>query len=232
MVSEGVNGKVKTALAVLLLAALSALYFGSAVSGELLLTERDLSVFFIPPRLLWVDARRAGEFPLWNPYFYSGPPLFATLQPGVLYPVNVLLLLLPFAVAFNWTIIVHFMLAGVFTFFLLREMGAKHGGGFPGAAGLLLSPRFLLLFLFALFPQVLLVDDSGARLRNLLFLALAGIVFLALSAVQLLPFLELAAQSTRSGGLSYTEATTWSFDLKDFIQFFIPDPYGSEAADR
>ena len=290
MVSEGVNGKVKTALAVLLLAALSALYFGSAVSGELLLTERDLSVFFIPPRLLWVDAIRAGEFPLWNPYFYSGHPLFATLQPGVLYPVNVLLLLLPFAVAFNWTIIVHFMLAGVFTFFLLREMGAKHGGAFTAAAVFMLSGYLfsvhnvmstlfsvawaplaillfrravtkrsyiysvltgislvamflgggiealfgtvLLLFVFALFPQVLLVDDSGARLRNLLFLALAGIVFLALSAVQLLPFLELAAQSTRSGGLSYTEATTWSFDLKDFIQFFIPDPYGYGASNE
>ena len=280
---EGLSGKVKTAFAILILAILSVLLFGSVISGDLLLTERDLSVFFIPPRLLWLDALRAGEFPLWNPYSYSGHPLFATLQAGVLYPVNIILLLLPFEVGFNWTIIVHFTLAGVFTFFLLRDMSATQSGAFTGAlvfmlsgylfsvhnvmstlfsvtwaplaillfrravtgkssryavlTGLALTAMFLgggiealfgtllLLFVFALFPQALLVHEKNP-IRNILFLATAAAVFLALSAVQLLPFLELANQSTRAGGLSYTEATTWSFDLKDFIQFLIPDPYG------
>src|SRR4030066_161528 len=51
-------------------------------------------------------------------------------------------------------------------------------------------------------------------------------IFLLLSAVQLFPFLELSYHSIRATGLSYFEATTWSMDLKDLIQFFIPDPYG------
>jgi len=138
-VPEGLSGKVKTAFAILILAILSVLLFGSVISGDLLLTERDLSVFFIPPRLLWLDALRAGEFPLWNPYSYSGHPLFATLQAGVLYPVNIILLLLPFEVGFNWTIIVHFSLAGVFTFFLLRDMSATQSGAFTGALVFMLS---------------------------------------------------------------------------------------------
>lgn len=278
------NEKIKTGPALLVLPALAVLLFGPVITGDLFLTERDLSVFFIPPRLLWSDAIRAGEFALWNPYSFSGHPLFATLQPGVLYPVNILLFLFPFETAFNWTIILHFILAGIFTFFLLRDMGASGSGAFTGAlvfmlsgylfsvhnvmstlfsaawaplamlffrravgrrsygyavlTGLALTAMFLgggiealfgtllILLVFALFPQVLLAHESKVPVRNVLLLAVASIVFLSLSAVQLLPFLELASQSTRAGGLSYTEATTWSFGLKDFIQFFIPDPYG------
>lgn len=52
-----------------------------------------------------------------------------------------------------------------------------------------------------------------------------GLLFL-LSSVQLLPFLELKAQSIRITGLAYSEAVTWSFAWKDFIQFFLPDAYG------
>ena len=52
------------------------------------------------------------------------------------------------------------------------------------------------------------------------------ILFLLITAVQLLPFLELKSQSIRSNGLSYFEATTWSFAWKDFIQFFLPDAFG------
>ncbi|MDD5243499.1 MAG: YfhO family protein [Syntrophorhabdaceae bacterium] len=52
------------------------------------------------------------------------------------------------------------------------------------------------------------------------------ILFLLITAVQLLPFLELKSQSIRSSGLTYFEATTWSFAWKDFIQFFLPDAFG------
>jgi hypothetical protein len=88
---------------------------------------------------LWTEALRAGEFPLWNPYSFSGHPLFATLQPGVLYPINLLLVLLPFDLAFNWTIIVHYALAGIFTFALLREYRADATGALTGAIVFMLS---------------------------------------------------------------------------------------------
>ena len=361
------------------------------------MTERDLSVFFIPPRLFWVDAIKNGEFPLWNPYYYSGHPLLATLQPAVFYPLNILLLFFPFDLAFNWIIILHFFLAGLFLLLLMRELGASTTGSFIGAlifmlggymisvhnllstllsvtwvpltiffylraikkssfsavgeglvpsrwettrvsptltyeklnnfvggrkggyallVGITLAIMFtgggievvygtlgLLLFL-ALLPETFLGfspentalscpnvsighpssntgfppppapliegDKGGGRndkavregrlspndfigdvpsrgettrvsptsesedsskncaylTKRMAYLLISVIIFLFLSAVQLLPFLELSHYSVRASGLSYIEATTWSMDLKDLIQFFIPDPYG------
>jgi len=292
------------------------------------LTERDLSVFFIPPRLFWVDAIKSGEFPLWNPYYYSGIPLLATLQPAIFYPLNILLLILPFELAFNWIIILHFFLAGVFTFLLLRELGASITGSLIASLVFMLSgylisvhnllstllsvawvPLIIFLYLraikrssliyaiftgialaimftgggievvygtlglllfLALLPEAFLSlysenpphpdplpqgerepkvisppltggdEGEGGRFsesedsskncayltKRIAYLLLAATIFLLLSAVQLFPFLELSYHSIRADGLSYFEATTWSMDLKDLIQFFIPDPYG------
>jgi hypothetical protein len=283
-VPEGVKGK--NLLSIVLLASLASLYFWPILDGRSLLTERDLSVFFIPPRVFWTEALMSGEFPLWNPYSYAGHPLFATLQPGVLYPINLLLLVIPFDLAFNWTIVIHYALAGAFTYALLRELRASASGALAGAfvfmlsgylfsvhnvistlfsvcwvpgalfthiralrkgsasygvaTAVVLSVMFLgggieillgtllVLFIVVIYPSVILVDGSaraGLVSRSGLF-AMSVFLFLGLSAVQLLPFLELAGQSTRAGGLSFFEATTWSFGFKDFIQFYIPDPYG------
>lgn len=277
-----------TLLIFLGLLVLSAGYFYSVLDGKSLLVERDLAVFFIPPRLLWTNILRGGEFPLWDPYSLSGHPLFATLQPGVLYPLNVLLLVLPFDLAFNWTVIIHFPLAGIFTYILLRELGASVAGSILAAVTFMLSgylfsvhnvistlftvawtPLVIFLFLrtlksgsfvysclsgltlavmllgggiealfgticlllfLAFFPSVFDFGDDAAVYaglkKRLVLWAVMTAVFLLLGAVQLLPFLELARQSTRAGGLSFFEATTWSFNVKDFVQFFIPDPYG------
>jgi len=83
----------------------------------------------------------------------------------------------------------------------------------------------LVLFILALFPSLFLEEKVGLYLRfKSLFLMV--LLFLLLSSVQLIPFLELKSQSIRSTGLSYQEATTWSFAWKDFIQFFLPDAFG------
>ena len=52
------------------------------------------------------------------------------------------------------------------------------------------------------------------------------LIFLLITAVQLVPFLELKANSIRRMGLAYQEATTWSFAWKDFLLFFMPDLFG------
>ncbi|TAN63529.1 hypothetical protein EPN18_02120 [bacterium] len=268
-------------------------YFYSVLDGSAILNERDLAVFFIPPKILWLNILKGGEFPLWNPYFYSGHPLFATLQPGVLYPPNVFFLLLPFDLAYNWTIIIHFPLSGFFTYLLLRDLKASVAGAVMGALTFLLggylfsvhnvistlfsvawAPLVIFLFLRAIkfssffysaltgifltvmflgggietlygtfvvlaflcvFPAVFdFTGHGGAQApfkTRALLLVTAGVLFILLSAIQLLPFMEVARMSTRSGGLSFFEATTWSFDMKDVVQFFISDPYGYLTSD-
>ena len=113
--------------------ALTLLYFSDALTGRTLLVERDLASFFYPFRFIWVETVRQGHFPFWNPYIKCGVPLFATIQPGVLYPSSFLYLFLPLDLAFNWTIIFHFFLAGGFTYLLMREFEATLQGSMAAA---------------------------------------------------------------------------------------------------
>ena len=61
------------------------------------------------------------------------------------------------------------------------------------------------------------------RIKSLL---IVSIIFLFFSAVQLIPFVELLYHSIRRGGISYQEATIWSFAPKDVLLFFLPDAHG------
>jgi hypothetical protein len=139
------------------------LFFNRMLSCHDVFIERDLSAFFIPPKLLWVRLMRSGIFPWWNPNQYSGIPLLAALQPGVLYPPHLLYLFLPFPVVWNWLIILHFLLAGISVFLLLRYLKSSETGAFVGAvifmlSGYLISVHNLLPHLFAVawFPLILL----------------------------------------------------------------------------
>ena len=276
------------------LLALSLLYFSEVLTGKYIFIERDLATFFYPFRFIWVETVRQGHFPFWNPFIKCGVPLFATIQPGVLYPLSLLYLFLPLDLAFNWTIILHFFLAAAFTYALMRELGASIQGAlcaslaflfggyliavhnvlntlisvtwFPlvilcgclmvksgkirwavagggslccmllggGVETVLFALASLLVLCF--YPHLLLIGDSDnfPRLkRRLGLLGLTVVIFLGLSMVQLLPFLELYRFSHRSGGVPLKEATSWSLDPRDLIYLLLPDFYGERiSADR
>ncbi|HYY89171.1 MAG TPA: YfhO family protein [Chloroflexota bacterium] len=65
---------------------------------------------------------RQGELPLWNPQVLSGVSLLGEAQPGLLYPLNLLLDLLPVDTAYGWYTALHVALAGVGTFALARQL--------------------------------------------------------------------------------------------------------------
>ncbi len=74
--------------------------------------------------------------------------------------------------------------------------------------------------------------DLGVLIRKRIIPAFAPIIlvvglFLLLTSVQLMPFVELKLNSVRKAGLTYEEATIWSLAWKDFILFFLPDAFGS-----
>ncbi len=278
------GSRLNKSLVCVLLLCVCFLYFYDILNKGLLFTERDLAVYFIPPRMFWVSMIKDGLLPLWNPYSYCGQPLLATLQTGIFYPLN-LLLLLSFDLGFNLIIVLHFFLAGVFTYFFIKTLKGSNIGALIGAltfmlSGYLLSVHNLLPHLLSVvwLPLILLCYQKylvKGRLKPLVFTSaclaimftagaveilygtfilifvllffsdpfgvgivppsfkkrlfsfgLVVLLFLLLSAVQLLPFLELAFNSIRSGGLNYQEAITWSLDFQDLLQFFIPDPYG------
>ncbi|MGD9037430.1 MAG: hypothetical protein PVF10_12780, partial [Syntrophobacterales bacterium] len=116
---------------------LTLLYFHDVLTGKVLLVERDLTTFFYPFRFIWVETISQGHFPFWNPYIKCGVPLFATIQPGVFYPLSLPYLFLPLDLAFNWTIVFHFFMAGAFTYVLMRELGASIQAALAGTFALL-----------------------------------------------------------------------------------------------
>src|SRR5438105_4220848 len=48
-----------------------------------------------------------GNLALWNPHIYSGAPYFGGMQAALLYPPNVIFLILPLAAAINWSVALH-----------------------------------------------------------------------------------------------------------------------------
>ena len=282
----------------------SLLFFYDLFKGRCLLTERDLGPYFIPPRFFWVESIKHCNFPLWNPYQFSGHPFFANPQHAILYPFNGLFFLLPFDVAFNAIIILQFFLGGLFTYLFLKDLkvnstGALISGLIFMLSGYLLSVHSLLtillssvwtplimmffrrainrqgfrneiftailitlsflgggieivygnffvlliMVLFSPFPYIEFVGDKPrrykflcsvpiywGRIRTLFIrcksLVIVSILFLFLSAIQLFPFVELFHHSIRGSGISYQEATIWSFAPKDVLLFFLPDAYG------
>ncbi|MFP3870213.1 MAG: YfhO family protein [Syntrophobacteria bacterium] len=275
---------------ILCLFCLNLLYFSDTLGGQVLLAERDLTTFFYPFRFLWVETIHQGHFPFWNPYIKCGVPLFATLQPAVLYPSSLAFLLLPFDLAFNWTIILHFFLAAAFTYLLMRELGASVQGSLAASlaflfSGYLISVHNVLntllsvswyplaifcgcrmvkrgnlrwavaggvslccmflgggieiviftlasLILLCLYPNLLPLrapENSPGLRRRVGLLGLSLAVFLGLSMVQLLPFLELYHHSDRLGGVSAQEAMRWSLAPRDLAYFLIPDVYGART---
>ena len=108
------------------------------------------------------------------------------------------------------------------------------GGGIEIVYG-----NFFVLFImviFSSFPYTEFVGDEPRRYKFLYVfpiywgriksLFIVSILFLLFSAVQLFPFVELYHYSNRGSGISYLEATTWSFAPKDVLLFFLPDAYG------
>jgi len=76
-----------------------------------------------PWKTLSIELIGNKEFPLWNPYNFSGAPLLANFQAAVFYPLNILYFLFPQIT--SWTILVIFQpfLAGIFTFLFARKIG-------------------------------------------------------------------------------------------------------------
>jgi len=68
----------------------------------------------------------AGRLPLWNPYTYSGAPFWADIQSAILYPISLLTLLVSglwgySLFALEVEAVVHFWLAGTFTYLFVRR---------------------------------------------------------------------------------------------------------------
>ena len=94
---------------------------------------------FAPWRRFTRQSLRAGELPLWNPYSLAGTPFVATQQSAVFYPINLLLLAVPFERTFVWSAILRLWTAGMLTFLLARRLRLASFPSLIAALGFMLS---------------------------------------------------------------------------------------------
>ena len=116
----------KNAIPIFILAALGCIFFSETLFGNKIFIHRDLGRFFYPLREFSAREFLSGKIPLWDPFIHCGSPHLAELQTCVFYPLSIIYLLFPYPGAFNYFIIIHILLAGLFIYILMKEWG--HSG--------------------------------------------------------------------------------------------------------
>jgi len=92
----------------------------------------NLRIYY-PLRDLSIKQIKDKQFPLWNPYTFSGNTLLATYQSAIFHPLSPLFLILPTIDAWSITVIALPILASFFTYLFLKELGVSRKGSFLGA---------------------------------------------------------------------------------------------------
>ena len=170
---------------------------------------------FYPWSMAYSEAIKNLQFPFWIRYMQSGFPLMAEGQIGGFYPLNIIMFfLLPFKVAYNYSVILHFMLGGVFAYLYSRRIGSCQWGGalsalifcfgsaYAGAFYNMVTLRTLVWF-----PLVLLLVEKYFDTKKPIYIVYAGLI----AGMQFLAgFLQLAAYSF----LFYLIYMLYSFRLK------------------
>ncbi len=130
----------------------------------------DVQAYFYPYHVLPAAMLKRGEWPLWNPFAFSGLPLFGDGQTALLYPPNWLFFVLPGGVALSYSILLQFSIAGAGMYLLLRSLGLCRLPAFLGSAIYMccgcLAARVVHLSILsgaALFPLAVLCVESAFR---------------------------------------------------------------------
>ena len=103
---------------------LTCVYFSEVFLRRAVLAIGDGFDEFYPLMIMVSNQYEDFIFPFWNPYMFSGFPLLGSMQAGALYPSNIVLpLLFGPDIAFNLNLMIHYALAGFFTFLYARQIG-------------------------------------------------------------------------------------------------------------
>lgn len=151
---------------------------------------------FYPWSKAYSEAIKNFAFPFWTRYVNSGFPLMAEGQLGGFYPVNIaMFFLLPFDIAYNYSIILHFILAGIFTYIYARRIGTDEWGSSLSALLFCFGSSFAgcpYLRTLAWFPLGLFIIEKYFDAKKFSYIFYIGIII----GLQLLAgFVQMAAYS-------------------------------------
>ncbi len=99
----------------------------------------DAFSLLLPHRILVMEAFRNFQWPLWNPYSFSGYPLLANWQSAPFNPLNILMLIFGDVIGFGLIVAVQPILAFTGMFLFLRNIKVTKSGSFIGAVSFALG---------------------------------------------------------------------------------------------
>lgn len=141
--------------------------------------------------------KATGRIPLWNPDLFGGLPFVGAMHGDIFYPTSWMRLVLPTDVAMNLGFVIHYILAALFLYLLLRRLkvswvGAVVGGlayQLSGVIGSYVQPGHDgKLFVTALLPLALLGLVMGIREKKVVGY---GIVALAVGLALVSPHAQM-----------------------------------------
>lgn len=145
----------------------------------------DIRDIFYPRKIFYAEQIKNFCLSLWTSYINNGLPLHSQSQTGIFYPINFLLyFFLPTHIAFNLSVVLHFFLAGIFTYLYARTIGL---GELPSlvSSSIFVFNGFLIkqgqidiLFICAYLPLIFYFIERCFRekyRRRLIYSALAGL---------------------------------------------------------
>ena len=156
----------------------------------------------------WWDAmhwRSTGNLPQWNPFLFGGHPVFTGFG-DLFYPSAWLRLVLPTAIAMDLAFVVHYVLLGLFAYFLLRLLDVSWLGSVTGATAYQLSGIVVSLmspghdgklFVSTMLPLMLIALVLAIRRRRWEGYALLG---LAVGLALLSPQYQMAQYALLTAG--------------------------------
>lgn len=103
----------------------------------------DIKSYYYPAWRYLSQAFRSGGPSLWCPGIYCGFPLFADSETGLFYPLNLLFFQLPATAGFNYSIVLHYLLGGFFTYAYCRRLNLARSSSLFASLPFVLGGFFL-----------------------------------------------------------------------------------------
>ncbi|UCD58825.1 MAG: YfhO family protein [Candidatus Hydrogenedentota bacterium] len=119
------SSQARDACIIMILVAAVLFYFRSLLwTRELVYGGLDITRQFYVFKKTSYAALSSGEWPLWMPFIYCGMPLLGSLIETPFHPLDLLFAFLPIPLnmVFNWTLIVHLIVAELFSYLLFKRM--------------------------------------------------------------------------------------------------------------
>lgn len=149
----------------------------------------DLLYQEYPFRLFAKNMLSSFQFPHWVPYTFGGMPFFAALQPGVLYPGNLLISFLPVGEKGVWYLIqvsiaVHLVIGATSMYLFTQYKERSKLASLYAALSFMLCGFFIthlihstMINILVWLPLIVLFLEKGLRENRIHFNVIAGLIF-------------------------------------------------------